>query len=69
MSSNGQLDNVDPSTSPQIDIGSETLVSVTIWGQTVAAGTSATLSDPLGGNMRCNVGPPQIITIIDCSPI
>src|SRR5438874_7781030 len=49
VSENSQGFIVAALTAPQEDIGSETLASVTLWGQTTPVGQNAIMTDPQGG--------------------
>jgi hypothetical protein len=50
-SGNYQSVTLDAGTAVQIDIGSEALVSLTIWSQTVPSGQNVTVIDPDGKTM------------------
>ena len=63
VSGGGQTVVVDPSTNPDYNIGSATVQSITIWGQTIPANSSANLSDPLGGTMHIVIGDPNQIVM------
>lgn len=62
-SDGSQQQTVSQGTNVTVPIGSEILVSVTIWNQTVPIGQNALITDPMGGFMRVTTSAGMVPTI------